>query len=362
LVGEAYPFAPGGRLLLTYDNHNSVNGIREFARRKGADVRYVPVTDSELRVDARLMSQALADTTPGRPHLFAFPLQSNFSGVQHPLSLVDEAQAHGFDVLVDAAAFVPTNRLDLSVVRPDFVCISFYKMFGYPTGIGALLARHKNLEALERPWFAGGTITVASVEEDGGWYRLAPGPAGFEDGTVDFLGLPAVTVGLRHLAAIGIDLIHQRVITLASWLLEVMVRLRHTNGAPLVRVFGPATMEERGATIAFLLMDPAGEPFDVPVAQEQAVGRSISLRTGCFCNPGDGEVAHHLTRDDMAPCFFTPTPLTFDQCGSLIRASTGKSPNTMRVSLGLVSDFSDLFRFVQFASAFRDRSARDVLA
>ncbi len=31
LVGEAYPFRAGDRFLLTFDNHNSVNGIREFA-------------------------------------------------------------------------------------------------------------------------------------------------------------------------------------------------------------------------------------------------------------------------------------------------------------------------------------------
>src|SRR5579884_1051795 len=43
LVGESYPFGPGGRYLLTFDNHNSVNGIREFARAKGAAVTYVPV-------------------------------------------------------------------------------------------------------------------------------------------------------------------------------------------------------------------------------------------------------------------------------------------------------------------------------
>ena len=36
LVGESYPFGPGGRYLLTFDNHNSVNGIREFARARGA--------------------------------------------------------------------------------------------------------------------------------------------------------------------------------------------------------------------------------------------------------------------------------------------------------------------------------------
>mgnify|MGYP003332316658 CR=1 FL=1 len=33
-VGESYPFGPGGRLLLTGDNHNSVNGLREFAGAK----------------------------------------------------------------------------------------------------------------------------------------------------------------------------------------------------------------------------------------------------------------------------------------------------------------------------------------
>lgn len=44
-------------------------------------------------------------------------------------------------MLLDAAAFVPTNRLNLAAVRADFVSVSFYKMFGYPTGVSALLIR-----------------------------------------------------------------------------------------------------------------------------------------------------------------------------------------------------------------------------
>ena len=62
--------------------------------------------------------------------------------------------------MLDAAAFVPTNRLDLSRYQPDFVPISFYKMFGYPTGICCLLARNQALTKLSRPWFAGGTTTL----------------------------------------------------------------------------------------------------------------------------------------------------------------------------------------------------------
>ena len=39
-------------------------------------------------------------------------------------------------VLLDAASYVSTCRLDLSRCTPDFVCMSFYKMFGFPTGLG----------------------------------------------------------------------------------------------------------------------------------------------------------------------------------------------------------------------------------
>ncbi|MCL4367654.1 MAG: aminotransferase class V-fold PLP-dependent enzyme [Actinobacteria bacterium] len=221
LVGEAYPFEPGDHLLLSYDNHNSVNGIREFARRRGAMVTYVPVRKPELRLDERLLAGALAHSASPGNRLFAYPAQSNFSGVQHSLEWVDAAHEQGWDVLLDCAAYVPSNRLDLHTVKPDFVALSFYKMIGYPTGIGALLARREALAKLRRPWFSGGTITLASVQGEG-WHHLAPAPAGFEDGTVNYLGLPAVTMGLEHLESIGIEMIHRRVMILTGWLLEEM--------------------------------------------------------------------------------------------------------------------------------------------
>ena len=85
LVGESYPFAPGGNYLLTFDNHNSVNGIREFARSKGAAVTYIPIVPPELRVDRGSLARGLELARPGAHNLFAYPAQSNFTGVQHPL-------------------------------------------------------------------------------------------------------------------------------------------------------------------------------------------------------------------------------------------------------------------------------------
>ena len=94
LVGEAYPF---DRFLATADNHNSVNGLREFARAKGSATAYVPVQAPDLRV-ARLVDHL--DEADG-PSLFAYPAQSNFSGVKHPLEWIDVAHERGWDVLLD---------------------------------------------------------------------------------------------------------------------------------------------------------------------------------------------------------------------------------------------------------------------
>ncbi len=361
LVGESYPFGENAPYLLAYDNHNSVNGIREYARRAGARINYVPVRPPDLSLDSALLERALAgEVPPGGRGLFAYPAQSNFSGVQHTLEWVDLAHEHRWDVLLDSAAFVPTNRLDLSRVHPDFVCVSFYKMFGYPTGAGALIARREALARLRRPWFAGGTITLASVQGEG-WYHLAPGHVGFEDGTLDYLCLPAVTIGLELLGRVGIDAIHDRVSALTAWTLGQMSSLTHTSGAPLVRIFGPTTPAARGGTIAFYLLDPSGAVYDVRRIEELAGARRISVRTGCFCNPGDGEIAHGITRDDMESCFADEqVPVTLADCQRIIEDSTGKVPNTIRISFGLASNFDDAQEFLTFAEEFRDRDCREL--
>jgi molybdenum cofactor sulfurtransferase len=352
-VGECYPFAAGGRYLLTFDNHNSVNGIREFATAKGAAVDYAPLTTPDLRVDVGRLRELLGLADPARHNLFAFPAQSNFSGVKHPLTLVDEARAAGWDVLLDAAAFVPTNRLDLTVIRPDFVTLSFYKMFGYPTGVGCLLVRHDALATLQRPWFAGGTVNFATVQ--GRTHILSPREAGFEDGTLNYLNIPAVEIGLRHIEAIGIDAIEARVRALTGWLLSRLLELRHSNGRHLVRIYGPANMTARGGTLTMNFYDPEGHLLDYRRVEELANAERISLRTGCFCNPGAGETAEGLTADDMRLAA-GQTDMTLPRFVQFMQDRGGKSAGAIRASLGLVSNLADVERFYRFAAGFRDQT------
>jgi selenocysteine lyase/cysteine desulfurase len=356
LVGESYPFGPGSAYLLTFDNHNSVNGIREFARSKGASITYVPVLPPDLRMDEARLESLLDAAQPDAHNLFAYPGQSNFSGAQHSLEWIERAQAKGWDVLLDAAAFAPTNRLDLSRWHPDFVSLSFYKIFGYPTGVGALIVRRAVLGKLHRPWFAGGTITIASVQGDG--YYLQEGEAGFEDGTIDYLNIPAVEIGLKHIESVGIDTIHTRVLALTDWLIEALLDLRHANGAPLVHFYGPTNTDRRGGTVTFNLFDPAGKLFDYREVEAEANVLNISLRTGCFCNPGAGEQAHGITRDDLADCFGQGHErMTFEEFIRVMSTREKDAVGAVRVSTGVASNFADVYRFVQFVGTFLDRQA-----
>jgi selenocysteine lyase/cysteine desulfurase len=351
LVGEAYPFAPGGRFLATFDNHNSVNGLREFARAKGAEATYVPLAAPDLRVAPGVLERYLDDVQPGTDNLFAYPAQSNFSGVRHPLDWIEAAHERGWHVVVDAAAYAPTSRLDLSQVKPDFVPVSFYKLFGYPTGIGTLLARRDALARLHRPWFSGGTVVAANVQGD----LVVPlsGHALFEDGTVDYLGIPAVEIGLRHLERIGMDTIATRVQALATWLLGALQALRHSDGSPVVRVYGPQGWDGRGATIAFNYLHPDGRVVDERYVDRVAAAHRVSVRTGCFCNAGAGEIAFSVSRDTLIGAEFADG-MILDDYLRVVGMPTG---GAVRVSLGLATNFRDVHRFVGLSQAFRDLGA-----
>jgi selenocysteine lyase/cysteine desulfurase len=345
LVGEAYPFRNGARLVLTIDNHNSVNGIREFARAAGAPIEYVPIRGPELRVDEADLSTALA----GRG-LLAFPAQSNFTGVQHPLSWIELAHERGYDVLVDAAAYVPTNRLDLSVVHPDFVPVSWYKVFGYPTGIGCLIARRDALARLRRPWFAGGTIQAVSALGD--WHIFTNDESAFEDGTLNFLSIPDVTTGIDWVESVGIEEIHRRTTCLTGVLLERLQELRHTGGDPMVRVYGPADTGRRGACVAFNLLDARGDVVDERVVARDSAAHRISLRTGCFCNPGAGEGAFSIGVQALTGAVRYGAE-TLDDYLDLLGLPTG---GAVRISLGIASNLSDIEQFMTFAAkTYRDR-------
>lgn len=164
--------------VYTQSNHTSVVGGRQLSTTK--DVEFISLGFEEafsiLENDVRKERRHLS-----RNSLFAYPAQCNFSGRKFPMDWVRRVHQGALDCigvrlglatnsrwfcLLDAASFCSTNKLDLSVVHPDFVCISFYKMFGYPTGLGALLVRNSSAFVLQKSYFGGGTVQISLPGQD----------------------------------------------------------------------------------------------------------------------------------------------------------------------------------------------------
>ncbi|MEO8413252.1 MAG: aminotransferase class V-fold PLP-dependent enzyme [Ginsengibacter sp.] len=349
IVGECYPFSAESHLLLTIDNHNSVNGIREYCRHKDGSHTYCPMRIDDLTIDEEKLAKLLKNHPGKKNKLFAYPAQSNVSGVQHSLEWIQRAHDDGWDVLLDAAAFVPTSPLDLTSVHPDFVPLSFYKIFGYPTGIGCLLVKKSKLHKLKKPWFAGGTITISAAKYNG--YFLKLDHEKFEDGTVNYLGIPAVTDGLHYIRSIGIQNINSRIKELGECFLRHVLPLRHDNGSPLIKLYGPATTNNRGGTFLVNFLDVAGEMYPFQFIEDRANAEMISLRSGCFCNPGIDEINHNVSAGDLQLFFKLREHGDYFDMIRHLRKLRG----AVRVSIGFPTTKADIMRFISFAKKFLNK-------
>ncbi|KAL0443167.1 UNVERIFIED_CONTAM: Molybdenum cofactor sulfurase [Sesamum latifolium] len=127
-------------------------------------------------------------------------------------------------VLIDAAKGSATSPPDLSKYKADFVVVSFYKLFGYPTGIGALIARN-------------GTVAASIADVD--FYKRRDGiEEYFEDGTLAFVSVASLRHGFKILNALTISAISRHTMSLALYIRKALLNLRHVNGSRVCTLYG----------------------------------------------------------------------------------------------------------------------------
>ena len=138
---------------------------------------------------------------------------------------------------------------------------------------------------------------------------------------------------------------------MTGWLLDNLVEIKHPNGKPLIKIYGPVTTEKRGGAVALNFVDDTGRVVDHRWIEERANHGSVSLRTGCFCNPGAGEMALGISSSELTSCFNRPDHdqrLTYDEFRLCI---DNKASGAVRVSVGLASNFNDIEAFITFAES-----------
>ena len=170
---------------------------------------------------------------------------------------------------LDAAKLAATSALDLSfsshpelkAFRPHFVTVSFYKMFGYPTGLGALLIRRDVEPMLRKSYYGGGTLAAAAADSMFE-ARKADMHDYMEDGTPNFYAIAALPRCFEFIQSIGgMETIQERTFQLTKMLAQGMAALKHANGQSLCTFYGwsvDATSKTQGPVIAFNLQSCNG--------------------------------------------------------------------------------------------------------
>jgi len=261
---ERFRLGPGDNIVVTeMEHHSNLVPWQLLAQRTGAEFRYIPIDE-----DGRLITSAIDERIDERTKVVAFVHQSNALGTVNPVrQLVDRARAAGALSIVDAAQSAPHRPLDVQALGADFVGFTGHKLYG-PTGVGVLWGRYELLAAL--PPFMGGGEMIETVDMSGTTYA-AP-PHRFEAGTPMIAEAIGLGAAIDYVSGVGMAEIQAHEEALTGYALEALSTMAG------LRIIGPSTPVDRGATISFTLKGI--HPHDVSQLLDE---QGIAVRAGHHC-------------------------------------------------------------------------------
>jgi len=228
---------PGDNVVLTeMEHHSSFVTWQQIAKRTGAEVRYIGVTE-----DGRLDGGEAAELIDSDTGMVSALHVSNVLGTIVDLSeLADIAHDHGALLFGDGAQAVPNMPVDVKDLGVDFYAFSGHKMAG-PTGIGGLYGRREILEEM-KPFLYGGDMIERVSFEETTWNEL---PWKYEAGTPLIAQGIALAEAADYLDSIGLDRIKRHEGALAAYAMDQLGEFDD------VEIYGPPAGEERGGVVAF---------------------------------------------------------------------------------------------------------------
>ncbi|KAJ4173895.1 hypothetical protein NW754_012886 [Fusarium falciforme] len=347
--------------------HTSIIGVRELT---SGD--YHCFEDDES-VDKWLDYPSNPEVRKSKPTglgLFAYPGQSNLSGRRLPKGWLrrirENPQLRNTYTLFDAAALAMTTSLGSLFSdpsdAPDFTCLSFYKIFGFPD-LGALVVRRASGHVLNlRRYFGGGTVAqLFPLNGDTRVAKKVPGLGdqydmwnihdGLEDGTLPFHSILALGLAIdTHIRLYGsMDAISRHCCYLARSLYKSLVALRYPNGAPVVEIYvdDPCAYGDpsrQGATFAFNIMRQDGTYVPWTDVEKLANDAGVYIRAGGVCCPGGVSKALEYEEWEWNRMFSSGHACGANEMAIINRRPTG----IVRASLGAMTTKADIQALLHF--------------
>lgn len=264
---ERLRVGPGDEILITeMEHHANLVPWQELARRTGATLRWIPLTD-DFQLDLTDLDTLLNERTK----VLAFTHQSNVTGTINPVAaLVEAAKKVGALTVLDACQSVPHMPVDVQKLDVDFLAFSGHKMLA-STGIGVLWGRYELLKDLPPFMLGGSMIEIVTMERT----TYAEPPARFEAGTPPTSQAVALAAACDYLTELGMDNVaaHQ-----ARLVERAITGLSRIDG---VRIIGPglnSTATERTGAVAFTI--DGLHPHDVGQVLDS---QGVLVRVGHHC-------------------------------------------------------------------------------
>lgn len=262
-LAKRLTIGPGDEIVVTeLEHHANLIPWQELARRTGATLRWIGVTD-----DGRL-DESTYDVIGPATKLVATTHVSNVTGALVDVrAIADRAHAHGALVVVDAAQSVPHLPVDVTELGADFLAFTGHKALG-PLGIGVLWGRYELLCALP-PFLTGGSM-IDEVRIDSSTYL--PPPARFEAGVPMAAQAVGLASALDYLTRLGMDRVAAHDHELVQHALAGLAR------RPWVQLIGPRDATGRVGSVSFVVSGV--HAHDVAQVLDEA---GVAVRSGHHC-------------------------------------------------------------------------------
>jgi kynureninase len=238
IIGSCFSYdGPRRKIVMTDLEFPSNHYLFEGFRRYGAEIVYVPAEDP-IRFDTQRFLDAIDERTLLVP-LSLVLFKSAF--ITDAKAVIEKAHQVGARVILDVYQGAGTVPMQLDAWGADFAVGGSVKWLCGGPGAGYLYVR-PDLAPELKPAFVGWAAHESPFEFATGAIRYAPAPERFQSGTPNVPSLYSARAGYEIVAAIGVDAIRARSLTLTR-------RLIDSARAAGFRLNTPDADHERGGSV-----------------------------------------------------------------------------------------------------------------
>ncbi|XP_071732674.1 uncharacterized protein [Rutidosis leptorrhynchoides] len=350
IVSESYPWETSKKLLTVFDHKSeAVDTMITSSEKRGAKVMSAEFKWPRMRIHSARLRKMIERKRNKKKNrgLFVFPLQSRTTGASYSYQWMSMAQENGWHVLLDACALGPKDMdsLGLSLIKPDFLICSFYKVFGEnPTGFGCLFVKKSIVSILEESCVG---IAALVPAENSSFHSDEEDQMKVFESSNEIMINNEKNVeyrGLDHVDTLGLIQISTRTRCLINWLINALTKLQHPNTetkTPLVQIYGPRVRFDRGPALAFNVYDWKGEKVEPALVQKLSDRNNISVSQG---------VLHQIWFADK----YAEDKERVMMGGSVKKTKGVQEIAVVTVAINFLANFEDVYRLWAFVARFLD--------